>query len=46
MVIGDLGQDIGNLLAVVALLISGHGYFKDSHRAALVWALSYGPARE
>ena len=31
------GQDIGNLLAVATLLLSGYGYFKGSHRAALVW---------
>ncbi len=31
------GQDVGNLLAVVALLLSGYGYYKGSHRAALVW---------
>lgn len=31
------GQDIGNLLAVVTLLLSGYGYHKGSHRAALVW---------
>lgn len=31
------GQDIGNLLAVVALLLSGYGYYRGSHRAALVW---------
>jgi hypothetical protein len=31
------GQDIGNLLAVVTLLLSGYGYYKGSHRAALVW---------
>ena len=32
-----LGQDIGNLLAVVALLLSGYGYYTGSHRARLVW---------
>jgi hypothetical protein len=31
------GQDIGNLLAVVTLLLSGYGFGKGSHRAALVW---------
>lgn len=31
------GQDIGNLLAVATLLFSGFGYYKGSHRAALVW---------
>lgn len=31
------GQDIGNLLAAVALLLSGFGYYRGSHRAALVW---------
>jgi hypothetical protein len=31
------GQDIGNLLAVVTLLISGYGYSSGSHRAGLVW---------
>lgn len=32
------GQDIGNLLAVITLLVSGHGMRKgSSHRAALVW---------
>lgn len=31
------GQDIGNLLAVVTLLLGGYGYYKGSHRAALVW---------
>lgn len=31
------GQDIGNLLAVVTLLLSGYGCYQDSHRAALVW---------
>ena len=31
------GQDIGNLLAVVTLLLSGFGYHKGSHRAGLVW---------
>jgi hypothetical protein len=31
------GQDIGNLLAVVTLLLSGFGFHGGSHRAALVW---------
>jgi hypothetical protein len=31
------GQDIGNLLAVLTLLLSGYGYHRGSHRAALVW---------
>jgi hypothetical protein len=31
------GQDIGNLLAVVTLLLSSYGYYRGSHRAALVW---------
>ena len=31
------GQDIGNLFAVVTLLVSGYGYHKGSHRSALVW---------
>lgn len=31
------GQDIGNLLAVLTLLLSGYGYHKGSHRAGLVW---------
>ena len=31
------GQDIGNLLAVITLLVSGHRMRKGSHRAALVW---------
>ena len=31
------GQDLGNLLAVVTLLVSGYGYYGGSHRAALVW---------
>jgi hypothetical protein len=31
------GQDLGNLLAVVTLLLSGHGYNNGSHRAALIW---------
>ena len=31
------GQDIGNLLAVGTLLLSGYSYSKGSHRAALVW---------
>lgn len=31
------GQDIGNLLAVLTLLLSGFGYYQGSHRAALVW---------
>ena len=31
------GQDIGNLLAVIVLTYSGYGYYRGSHRAALVW---------
>jgi len=31
------GQDVGNLLAVATLLLSGHAYRKGSHRAGLVW---------
>ncbi|MDP3894828.1 hypothetical protein [Nocardioides sp.] len=31
------GQDIGNLLAVLTLLLSGFAYARGSHRAALVW---------
>jgi len=31
------GQDIGNLLAVVTLLLSGYRYAQGSHRAGLVW---------
>lgn len=31
------GQDIGNLLAVVTLGVSGYASFRGSHRAALVW---------
>jgi hypothetical protein len=31
------GQDIGNLLAVVILLLSGYRYRHGSHRAGLVW---------
>lgn len=31
------GQDIGNLLAVGSLLLSGYRYHKGSHRAGLVW---------
>lgn len=31
------GQDIGNLLAVVTLLLSGYWYHTGSHRAGLVW---------
>jgi hypothetical protein len=31
------GQDIGNLLAVVTLMLSGFRFHKGSHRAALVW---------
>jgi hypothetical protein len=31
------GQDIGNLVAVVTLLLSGYGYHRGSHRAGLVW---------
>jgi hypothetical protein len=31
------GQDLGNLAAVVTLLVSGYGYSRGSHRAGLVW---------
>ena len=31
------GQDLGNVLAVVTLLLSGYGHAHGSHRAALVW---------
>jgi len=31
------GQDLGNLLAVVTLLLSGYGYYRGSHRAGLIW---------
>ena len=31
------GQDVGNLLAVVTLLLSGYGYYRGSRRAGLVW---------
>ena len=31
------GQDIGNLVAVVTLLVSGHRWARGSHRAAMVW---------
>jgi hypothetical protein len=31
------GQDLGNLLAVVTLLISGYSYSSGVHRAGLVW---------
>ncbi|MFC7723648.1 hypothetical protein ACFQW6_00925 [Nocardioides sp. GCM10028917] len=31
------GQDVGNLVAVVVLLISGRAGARGSHRAALVW---------
>lgn len=31
------GQDIGNLLAVLTLVVSGYGSHQGSHRAALVW---------
>jgi hypothetical protein len=31
------GQDVGNLLAVVTLLVSGRAYARGSHRAGLVW---------
>lgn len=37
------GQDIGNLFAVIALLVSGYFYSKGSFKAAMVWlgTLSY-----
>lgn len=31
------GQDIGNLIAVIALLVSGYMYYRGSYKAALVW---------
>lgn len=31
------GQDLGNLVAVVALLLGGYGYSRGSHRAGVVW---------
>lgn len=31
------GQDIGNLLAVVVLMVSGYLYYKGSYSAAMVW---------
>ena len=31
------GQDIGNLIAVVALAVSGYLYAKGSYKAALIW---------
>lgn len=31
------GQDIGNLLAVATLVLSGYGCSRGSHRAGLVW---------
>jgi hypothetical protein len=31
------GQDVGNLLAVLVLLLSGYWYRRGSHRAGLVW---------
>src|SRR4051812_41748888 len=31
------GQDVGNLLAVVILLLSAHRYYRGSRRAGLVW---------
>ena len=31
------GQDVGNLLAVATLLVSGHRYRRGSHRAGIVW---------
>lgn len=31
------GQDIGNLLAVILLMVSGYRYYKGSYSAALVW---------
>lgn len=31
------GQDVGNLLAVVTLLLSGRGYARGSHAAGLAW---------
>ena len=31
------GQDIGNLIAVITLLVSGYLHYKGSYKAALVW---------
>jgi hypothetical protein len=31
------GQDVGNLIAVVSLLVSGYLFYKGSYPAALVW---------
>ena len=31
------GQDVGNLLAIVTLTLSGYRYSRGSHRAGLVW---------
>jgi hypothetical protein len=31
------GQDIGNLVAVLTLLLSGFGHHEGSHRAGRVW---------
>jgi hypothetical protein len=31
------GQDLGNLLAVVTLLLSGYRYSRGSHQAGLIW---------
>lgn len=31
------GQDVGNLLAIVTLALSGYRYYRGSHQAGLVW---------